>query len=149
MTRHRRHGSGADHGTMSLELVIVTPVFIGFMMLLAGFGRIVDVQSQIDGAARDAVRAASVARDKGGAQRQAERAALASLGGKGWCSGGPVARANVREWGPGGQVTVTVQCDVSLGDVSLAGFPGTKRMRGSATAPIDKFTRRDGSVGTR
>ncbi|MGI8328690.1 TadE family protein [Actinomadura scrupuli] len=152
MTRRRLRGPGADRGTMSLELVIVTPVFIGFMMLLAGFGRIVDVQSQIDGAARDAARAASVARGKdgpGGARSMAERAAVASLGGDGWCSGGPKTTVDVSDWGPGGQVTATVSCSVDLGDVAWIGIPGTKSMRGSATAPIDRFTRRDGSVGTR
>jgi Flp pilus assembly protein TadG len=149
MTPHRR-GREGDRGTMTLELAIITPVFVGFMMLLAGLGRMVDVQSQIDGAARDAARAASVARDRtgpGGAQDMAQQAALSSLGGNGWCTNGPTVSTNLSDWNPGGQVTVTVHCDVSLGDVAWIGFPGNKLMHGSATAPIDKYTYRNSGGG--
>lgn len=126
---------------MALELAIMTPVLVAFMMLMVGVGRIVDAQSHVDGAARDAVRAASIARSAGAAQMMAAQAADDSLKNHHWCQGGPQAITDVGRWAPGGQVTVTVTCDADLGGLSLIGLPGVKQMTGRATAPLDRFRR--------
>ncbi|SEG90728.1 TadE-like protein [Thermomonospora echinospora] len=127
---------------MSLELVLMTPVFVMFIMLLAAVGRYVDAQSQIDGAARDAVRAASIARSAGDAVRYADRAGAASLNGHHWCRGGPSIVTDTGNWGPGGRVTVTVTCTVGLGDLAFLGLPGSRTFTGSAVAPIDTYSYR-------
>ncbi|MFC6931789.1 TadE/TadG family type IV pilus assembly protein [Actinomadura yumaensis] len=127
---------------MSLEMVLVTPVFIAFLLFLAGAGRMVDAQSQVDGAARDAVRAASVARSAGGADAMARETAAAGLKGHDWCSGGPVVNTDTGAWGPGGRVRVTITCDVDLSDLAFIGLPGSKRLAGEAVAPIDAYTYR-------
>jgi hypothetical protein len=137
-----------DGGTMSLEMVLMTPIFVAFLMLLAGAGRIVDAQSQVDSAARDAVRAASIARSHEGAAKLAQSGATGSLSGAGWCQGGPQANlAPGTRWEPGGQVRVIVTCEVDLGDLSLVGLPGTKKMTATASAPIDTYTYRGGDGG--
>jgi Flp pilus assembly protein TadG len=138
-----------ERGTMSLEMVIVTPVFVAFLMLLAGVGRIVDAQSQVDSAARDAVRAASIARSEGSAEQLAQTSAAESLQGVGWCQGGPQVAldSGTTRWEPGGQVSVIVTCDVDLGDLTFIGLPGSKTMTAHATAPIDKYTYRGGTGG--
>jgi TadE-like protein len=133
-----------ERGTMTMELAIVAPVFLAFMMLLAGLGRIVDAQSQVDSAARDAVRAASIARSRDQVPGFAQGAADGSLTGVGWCVGGPqvsLDSAGTR-WEPGGQVSVIVTCRVDLGDLTFIGLPGSKTMTSHATAPIDKYTYR-------
>jgi hypothetical protein len=116
-------------------------VLVAFMMLMVGVGRIVDAQSQVDSAARDAVRNASIARSGGEAEARAAAAARASLGGFGWCLGGPSTRTDTSAWAPGGLVSVTVTCDADLGGLSLIGLPGSKLMTGRATAPLDTFRR--------
>ncbi|WP_346045560.1 TadE family protein [Actinomadura chokoriensis] len=131
-----------DRGSMSLEMVIVTPIFIAFLLFLAGAGRMVDAKSQVDGAARDAARAASIARGAGSAQSLAAETAAAGMRGTDWCSGGPVVQTDVSHWGPGGRVGVTVTCDVDLGDLAFIGLPGTKRLQGHAIAPVDTYTNR-------
>jgi Flp pilus assembly protein TadG len=131
----------ADRGTMALELAILTPVLVAFMMLMVGVGRIVNAQSQVDSAARDAVRNASIARSAGDAQSRAATAAEASMREFRWCPGGPSTQTDTSAWAPGGQVSVTVTCDANLGGLSLIGLPGTKRMTGRATAPLDTFRR--------
>ncbi|WP_242619829.1 TadE/TadG family type IV pilus assembly protein [Actinomadura fibrosa] len=136
-----------DGGSMSLEMVLVTPLFVGFLLFLAGAGRMVDAQSQVDGAARDGVRAASIARSAPSAQDLADEAASANLRGHDWCTGGPVVRTDVSAWGPGGRVVVTITCDVDLGDLSFIGLPGSKRLQGRAVAPIDTFTYRGTDPG--
>ncbi|GAA2624191.1 TadE/TadG family type IV pilus assembly protein [Actinomadura fulvescens] len=131
-----------DRGSMSLEMVLVTPLFVAFLLLLAGAGRMVDAKSQVDGAARDAVRAASVARSAGAAENLAQETAALNLRGNKWCSGGPNVTVDTGDWGPGGKVSVTVVCDVDLGDLAFIGFPGTKRLSGTSVAPIDTYTYR-------
>jgi Flp pilus assembly protein TadG len=132
-----------ERGTMALELVIMTPVLVAFMMLMVGVGRIVSAQSQVDSAARDAVRDASIARSSGEAQSRADAAARASLDKYNWCQGGPSTQTDTSAWEPGGRVAVTVTCDADLGGLSLIGLPGTKVMTGRATAPLDTFRRTD------
>lgn len=132
-----------DRGSMALELALLTPVLIAFMMLMAGVGRMVEAQGQVDGAARDAARAASVARSRGDATAFADRAAKGTLQTRDWCQGGPKVSPDLSEWAPGGQVTVTVTCDVDLGGMTLIGLPGSKTMTGTATVPLDTFRRTD------
>ncbi len=131
---------------MSLEMVLLTPIFLAFIVLLAGAGRMVDAKSEVDGAARDAVRAASIARSEPEAETMAAQAASQSLGGKSWCAGGPATSLDgATNWGPGGQVAVTVTCHVDLGDLGFFKmFPGSKTFTGRAIAPIDTFTYRGG-----
>jgi Flp pilus assembly protein TadG len=138
----QRKPSDRERGTMSLEMVIVTPLFVAFFMLLAGVGRIVDAQSQVDSAARDAVRAASIARSEDGAKDLAQTNATESLQGVGWCRGGPQVVVDTTDWGPGGQVRVDVTCVVDLGDLTFIRLPGSKTMTAHATAPIDRYTYR-------
>ena len=135
-----------DRGAMSLEMVLLTPIFLAFIVLLAGAGRMVDAKSEVDGAARDAVRAASIARSEPEAETMAAQAASQSLGGKSWCVGGPSTSLDgATSWGPGGRVAVTVTCHVDLGDLGFFKmFPGSKTFTGRAIAPIDTFTYRGG-----
>lgn len=136
----RLPGLSGERGSMSLEMVLVTPLFVAFLLLVAGAGRMVDAQSQVDGAARDAVRAASIARSASSAQDLAAETAAAGLRGNDWCSGGPTVQTDVSRWGPGGSVGVTIVCDVDLGDLSFIGLPGSKRMQGRSVAPVDTFS---------
>lgn len=130
-----------DLGTMALELAIMTPVLVAFMMLMVGVGRIVNAQSQVDSAARDAVRNASIARSAGDAQTRATTAAQDSLQNFNWCQGGPSTTTDTSAWAPGGQVSVTVTCAADLGGLTLIGLPGTKQLTGQATAPLDTYRR--------
>jgi Flp pilus assembly protein TadG len=132
----------ADAGTMSLELVLLTPLLVAFMMLMVGLGLVVEGQSQVDGAARDAARAASIGRTTADADAAARDAANATLSDrKQRCRGGPNTGVDFSQWRPGGQVTVTVQCHIDLGGLSLIGIAPSKTMTGTATAPIDTLRR--------
>jgi Flp pilus assembly protein TadG len=128
---------------MALELALLTPVLIAFMMLMVGVGRMVEAQSQIDGAARDGARAASVGRTASEADAFARRAGTETLKTRDWCQGGPAVAPDWgrSSWAPGGQVTVTVTCVVDLGGMTLIGLPGSKEMKGTATVPLDTYRR--------
>lgn len=110
---------GGDAGAAAIELVIVTPALILLLCLIAFAGRMVDAESDVVGAGRDAARAASIARSLDGARTAAADAAEATLRGEGLdCRGG------VRVFGPddfraGAPFTVRVECDVALSDLTL------------------------------
>ena len=60
LPRGRRPGP-REQGSMSVELVVIAPGLIGLLLLVGAGGRVVEAQGHLDGAARDAARAASQA----------------------------------------------------------------------------------------
>jgi Flp pilus assembly protein TadG len=145
MTGRRRRTRG-ERGSMSVELAIVTPGLILLLLLLAAGGRVVEAQGHIDGAARDAARAASLAGSPDQAGKIALQAARADLGTSSWCAGGSV-QAPVTGFptggdlvGPGSDVRVTVTCDVNMSPFRLLGFGATMHFSGTGIAPLDPFT---------
>ena len=63
----------------TIEVVILAPVMILFILVLVAFGQLVDGRGAIDGAARDAARAGSLQKDQGTAMAEARKAAAADL----------------------------------------------------------------------
>lgn len=121
---------------MSVEFVILAPLLVVMMLFLVFAGRVVEAHSQVDGAARDAARAASIARSYGQAVLDAQAAVRADVGTMCPASGivlaGYAAGSN--------DVTVTVHCTVPT---SFLGFGfGNVPMTGYAIAPLDPFAAR-------
>jgi len=145
----RRRGRWAQRGSISVELAVLAPGLVLLLLLVAAGARVVEVQGHIDGAARDAARAASIARSYGRAVASAQQAAQADLGTTSLCAPGTVA---VRVAGypavpvvatAGGTVTVTVTCQVNMSPFKALGFGVTKGFTGQAVAPLDPFMCRD------
>lgn len=130
-----------DNGTMALELALLTPLLVAFMLVMVGLGRVVEAQSQVDGAARDAARAASLSRTRPAARSAAVEAAVRTLAGKRRCRTVPDTTVDFSEWRRGGQVSVAVHCQIDLSGLSLIGFHPSRTMSGTATAPIDTLRR--------
>src|SRR6266436_8254684 len=86
----RRLSGRREHGSMSVELVVIAPGLIGLLLLVGAGGRVVEAQGHVDGAARDAARSASLARSLGQADALAQQAAQADLGQSSWCAQGSV-----------------------------------------------------------
>jgi Flp pilus assembly protein TadG len=135
-----RAASRADRGSLAIELVILVPILVLFMAVLVALGRIVEAQGQVDGAARDAARAASIAQNSGAALGDARAAADTDLVGASKCADTPtVAFGSGTNPAPGGVVNVVVTCRVTLPALSFIGFQ-TKTITGHASAPIDTFS---------
>ena len=135
-----RAGSRGDRGSLAIELVILTPILVLFMAVLVALGRIVEAQGQVDGAARDAARAASIAQNSGTALSDAQTAADGDLIGASKCADTPnVTFGGGTDLAPGGVVNVIVTCRVALPALSFIGFQ-TKTITGHASAPIDTFS---------
>jgi Flp pilus assembly protein TadG len=134
--RSPRH---SDSGTTAVELVLVAPVFLAALLLVVGLGRIVEAEGRVQGAARDAARAASVARTAAFAAESAHEAAAANLGERGVsCTNFDVA-VDTADFRPGGRVGVTVSCTSDLSGLALVGLPGSKTLRAGATAPLEQY----------
>jgi Flp pilus assembly protein TadG len=126
---------------MAVEAVLLAPVFLVFLLLLVGAGRIVQAQGEVNGAARDAARAASVERTLGAARSAANAAARDALG---FCAGGPALSMAGSEWREGGSVRVEITCRLDLSAVAGFGFAPVKTMTGSAVVPLERFRRVEG-----
>ncbi|GII90949.1 TadE/TadG family type IV pilus assembly protein [Sinosporangium siamense] len=122
---------------MSAETVLLAPVFILFLMFLVGAGRVVEAQGEVNGAARDAARAASVERSRSSGQDAARRTARSVL--EGQC-GAPSAsvRWDLDEETGGGHVRVEVGCELDLG---FLGFGLSRRMTAVSVVPLERFRR--------
>ena len=117
-----------------------TPILLLFLLLVVGMGRLASTRADVDGAARDAARAASIERDKGHALTAAQNAASASLSDRGiQCQSLNTSLGSDTNFTPGGFVVVNVDCTVSLAETVLTRLPGSKTLTGHSTAPLDKY----------
>lgn len=134
-----RRKCGSDVGTSAVEVVLVTPVFLAALLLVVGLGRIVEAEGRVQGAASDAARAASLARNGFLATASARDAAALNLDGRGVsCTAFDVA-VDTADFRPGGLVRVSVSCTADLSGFGLVGLPGSKTLRGEATAPLEQY----------
>ena len=126
-----------DRGSMSVELVILAPVMMAFIVLVVACGRYVSVSGDIEAASRDAARAASLERTQDAAEAAADGVAAAALEHPERCR--PVQLTG--DFVAGGTITATVSCDVSYADLGLIGLPGSKQLTASSSAPLDTYRR--------
>jgi Flp pilus assembly protein TadG len=145
-----RRGRRGQRGSISVELAVLAPGLALLLLLVAAGARVVEVQGHIDGAARDAARAASIARSYSQAVTAAQQSAQADLGTTSLCTPGTVGvrvagypAVPLTVTGAVGAVTVTVTCLVDMSPFKALGFGVTKRFTGQAVAPLDEFMCRD------
>lgn len=129
-----------DEGSATLELVVLTPVLVGLLLLVVAGGRLVDARNALVGAARSAARAATTARSP----EQARQAAGAIAGAR--SSPGPRCghldvTLDTTAFRPGGTVTATVTCTISLSDLVGLSLPGSRTLTAQATEPLDSYRR--------
>jgi Flp pilus assembly protein TadG len=132
-------------GSMAVELVFAVPGFLLLLLLIAGGGNWVSAEGQVGGAARDAARAASIARDSEDAVSAATLAADQDLGNA--CTGGSLT-VQVGYIGGGGtfatadDISVTVGCLINLAVFKAVGLDNTRPFTSESIAPLDPFTER-------
>lgn len=129
-----------DRGAIAVELVLVAPVLIALLLLVVGLGRIAHTRGEVDGAASDAARTASLALTPTEAQRTGDAAARSYLD-AGDCQSLDV-HVDTAQFRPGGEVVARVRCVASLAGLGLAGFPGSRTFTATARAPIETYRSR-------
>ena len=135
-----------ERGSVSLELAALAPVLLLLVLVTVAAMRITLAGAQVDGAARDAARAASLARTPGSAAAVAQQSAARTLAGQQLtCSQLTVTvdpAAFAVPVGTTGTVAVHLTCRVALGDVAVAGVPGSTTMTAGYAAPLDPYRAR-------
>jgi Flp pilus assembly protein TadG len=118
---------------MSVEVILLTPVLVLFLLLVVAMGRAVAIRGEVEAATRDAVRAASYERDSDAALVAADAAVAAQLVDRD-CTTVDL------NWGAAGEViSVTVQCTVPWSDMALLGLPGSLTVESTSEAPLDLY----------
>jgi Flp pilus assembly protein TadG len=132
-----------ETGSAAIEMVMLAPALIVLMLLVVGMGRLSHGDQQIQVAAAQAARAASLQRgDAQASETAANNAALATLAADHvTCahSQTPVTIDPSSVIAPGGSLTVTLTCTTRLSDLFLAGFPGSHTWSATVTVPIDTY----------
>jgi Flp pilus assembly protein TadG len=138
IARLRARAAG-DDGSAAAELVLITPLLILILMLIVAAGRLTDARLQVDSAAMQAARAASLARDPATAASQANATAQAALASEHVTCDPLNVTPDMAAFRPGGQVSVQVTCTVSLAGLTLLHLPGSQTLTASFTSPIDVY----------
>ena len=125
---------------MAVEVVILAPIIVVFMLLMIALGRVVEARGQVMSAARAASRAASVQRSASEALDAAQQAAASNLQGR--CMGPPVV-TDSGIFAEGNLVTYKVTCTIDLSGLQIIGFTPTKTITAEATTPLDTYRRID------
>lgn len=128
-----------QRGSAAVELVLVTPVLIALMLFVVAGGRLVSARADVDAAARDSARAASIARSPATAEQEGATAAQANLTDRGVSCRTLTVTIDTSEFRPGGTVAATVSCDVELADLTGLGLPGRRTLSSRFVEPIDAF----------
>jgi Flp pilus assembly protein TadG len=135
----RRYGVHQQRGSLTVELVVLTPVIVLFVLTALAFGRFELAREQVIGAARAAAEAASVAPSAAAAQPAAVAAAMPIVtDGAHSCTQLDVV-TQTENFVPGGSVRVTVSCQISFADLLIPGVPGQTQVSAVVSAPIDPF----------
>jgi len=128
-----------DRGSVTTEMVLVVPIAIALLCLVALVGRTTTTRQVLDGAARDASRAASQQRDPTSARLAALDSATSTITQSGLRCASTSIELDTDRFAPGGQVTAHVACEVNLSDLGLLGLPGSRRVTAAATSVLDTY----------
>jgi Flp pilus assembly protein TadG len=126
---------GDDRGSVTVEVVLVTPLFIALLLFVVFCGRMGRTAHIVRELAGSAARAASLARTPDAAM-SAARAAMPEASNDLSC------RAPDVSFGSDGSVdtvTVQVRCEAALSGLSLLPVAGTRAFSSTATEAIDAY----------
>ena len=134
-------------GFATLELVIMTPFLLAFVLLIVGFGRVTHGRQLVSQAASAAARAAALDNTPGQAQTDAQREAADTLAQSGVSCQSMHTAVDTSAFHAGGQVSVTVTCVASLADLTVVGFPGQKTLTATSVSPLEQYRQFGGDSG--
>lgn len=128
-----------ESGSVTAELVLLTPLLILLLLFVVALGRLSGARLEVDGAAAQAARAASIARAPATAVAMATQTATAALGSDHVTCAQLTVSTNTAQFAPGGSVAVTVTCHVALSDLTGLRLPPSESVSSTATAVIDVY----------
>jgi Flp pilus assembly protein TadG len=137
MRRRSRHLE--ERGSVAVEVAVIAPALIFLMLLVVYAGKVSEADGNVERAASDAARAASLRQHPGDATEDAQVTATADLTAAGVPCLTLATIVDTDDFAPGGTVTVTVRCEASMADVTLLGVPGSRTFTATAVEVIDTY----------
>lgn len=135
-----------EHGSATVEIVLIAPAIMLLLLAAIGVGRIQMAGNNAESAAGNGARAATMQTDQGSADQAARQAVTDTLTANDIdCKQLTIdldTRAVENQLGQVGSVTVTVTCLVNLSDVAVPGLPGTYTIKTTGTSPINPYSER-------
>lgn len=129
----------SERGSVSVEVAVIAPAFIFLMLLVIFAGKVSEAGGNVERAAAEGARAASLRQNPGAAVEDAEAAVAANLASAGVPCTDLVTNVDTSNFEPGGTVTVSVRCQASMADVTLLGVPGTRTFTATSIEVIDTY----------
>ena len=133
----------SERGSISVEVAVIAPAFVFLMLLVVYAGKVSEADGNVERAAAEGARAASLRQNPAAAVDDARAVVEANLAAAGVPCSQLDTSVDTSIFEPGGTVTVTVRCDASMADVTLLGVPGTRSFTATSTEVIDTY-RSDG-----
>jgi len=134
-----RRRAASDAGSLTVELVVVTPVVLVVVLASLVFGRVVQARQQVVEAARAGAEAAAVLPTASTARWVGSINSMVDLVDRTHTCAHATVVVDTGHFVPGGFVTTRVTCLVLLSDLGFPGLPGSTTVSVSATAPIDPY----------
>jgi Flp pilus assembly protein TadG len=128
-----------ERGSVAVEVAVVAPAFVFLMLLVVYAGRVAEADGNVERAAADAARAASLRQRPDDATLDARKVVAANLETAGVPCELLTTEVDTTNFRPSGSVTVTVICDASMADMAFIGVPGHRTFISSATEVIDTY----------
>ncbi|MGQ0823784.1 MAG: TadE/TadG family type IV pilus assembly protein [Actinomycetota bacterium] len=122
-----------------MEVAVIAPALLFLMLLVVYAGKVSEADGNVERAASDAARAASLRQHPSDATTDARDAASANLAAAGVPCLSLTTTVDTDDFVPGGTVTVTVRCEASMADVTLLGVPGRRTFTATAVEVIDAY----------
>lgn len=128
-----------ERGSIAVEVAVIAPALVFLMLLVVYAGKVSEADGNVERAASDAARAASLRQYPGDATTDAQDTAAANLTAAGVPCLTLTTNVDTDDFAPGGTVTVTVRCEASMEDVTLLGVPGRRTFTATAVEVIDTY----------
>ena len=129
----------SEQGSASVELVLIVPILLLFILVTIGLGRLEIAHFNVDSAVRAAAENSSSASSAAQAQVEASQVSNQDLSGLGKACVSHSEITDVSDFKPGGWVQVTITCRVSYSDILIPGLPGDTTITESLLVPVDPY----------
>ena len=134
-----RHLIDDQRGAIAAQAAAMVPLLSLVVLLVLFTGRVVEANNNVQAAAHEAARAASLKGTPTDAAAAAEATAAANLNDGGLTCRTLDVQTDTTQFQPGGTVTVTVTCTADFTDMDLLAVPGSRQFRASAIEVIDTY----------
>lgn len=128
----------SQRGSITLEAVLIAPALLALALVIAVASSISGAQGDIDDAAWEAARAASLTRSASDGQAAADRAVSDRLNGRRPRCQDRTLNLDTTRFAPGGAAAVTLTCHLRLAN-GLPFLPGVVTIRARSAQPLEHY----------